>query len=643
MGFKDIFFRTKPQAVAAKRKGRMSEELIEAPIDRVKMEMGNFRTAVEEAQDISAPKYENLILFYDNAMKDTQVLTQTRTAYNLILAAPFVLSQNGKDNPELTERLQTPWFESFLLHAFEAELYGYSLVEFGQLIDGQFETCKLFPRRHVNPARKEILVTPGDDKGYPYYDELYQLGLLDVGDPKSLGTLELITREVIWKNFARSDWSAASERFGMPFLFMKTNLDDKTEVNKRALMLSQMGTKGWAIGDLDDEIEIKETTKSDFYQIYEKNARYCDEQISKIINGQTGSADQKAFVGSAEVHERILNEYTDARLRQLTTIVNYELLPFLIYHGYPLKGCKFRFTELDPKQKAEDGGRKSEDGSQKSENGDQRPVEEEGEGEGLAVAKSWFPQFAEKKKLVASVKVKKLLNRFLKRLYDGQKEIDREVWQHNFDSLTEAVEKGFKIDFNNTARQDAALAYQLRDNGKVFAAFKNHKEVNELIGLLTDTEGKIKPWNVFKREALEITETYNVTWLETEYNQAVSSAEMAAKWEGFAENADIYPMLEYRAVMDERTRHDHAILDGTVLPIDHPFWDDHYPPNDWGCRCNVVQTDKAERQPPEEMKPDKSFCQNPGKSGKLFADTNPYTEGLPKDQRQEIEKWVNDK
>jgi len=31
-----------------------------------------------------------------------------------------------------------------------------------------------------------------------------------------------------------------------------------------------------------------------------------------------------------------------------------------------------------------------------------------------------------------------------------------------------------------------------------------------------------------------------------------------------------------------------AALDGLILPADSPFWKDHFPPWDWGCRCQVV-------------------------------------------------------
>lgn len=31
----------------------------------------------------------------------------------------------------------------------------------------------------------------------------------------------------------------------------------------------------------------------------------------------------------------------------------------------------------------------------------------------------------------------------------------------------------------------------------------------------------------------------------------------------------------------------HLGWDGLILPPDHPFWAQHYPPNDWGCSCRV--------------------------------------------------------
>jgi uncharacterized protein with gpF-like domain len=33
-----------------------------------------------------------------------------------------------------------------------------------------------------------------------------------------------------------------------------------------------------------------------------------------------------------------------------------------------------------------------------------------------------------------------------------------------------------------------------------------------------------------------------------------------------------------------------------VLPVDSPWWDDHYPPNGFGCKCGVRQISKAEAE-----------------------------------------------
>ncbi len=48
------------------------------------------------------------------------------------------------------------------------------------------------------------------------------------------------------------------------------------------------------------------------------------------------------------------------------------------------------------------------------------------------------------------------------------------------------------------------------------------------------------------------------------------------------------PLWRYNAVMDDRTRPEHAALDGIIFPADHPFWDDHFPPWGFACRCNVT-------------------------------------------------------
>lgn len=44
---------------------------------------------------------------------------------------------------------------------------------------------------------------------------------------------------------------------------------------------------------------------------------------------------------------------------------------------------------------------------------------------------------------------------------------------------------------------------------------------------------------------------------------------------------------QYLATEDDRVRDTHLALNGIILPKTDPFWDKHFPPWEYGCRCTV--------------------------------------------------------
>ena len=48
------------------------------------------------------------------------------------------------------------------------------------------------------------------------------------------------------------------------------------------------------------------------------------------------------------------------------------------------------------------------------------------------------------------------------------------------------------------------------------------------------------------------------------------------------------PFLRYVASNARTPRIEHMQWYNLVLPADDPFWQTHYPPNGWGCKCGVV-------------------------------------------------------
>lgn len=77
--------------------------------------------------------------------------------------------------------------------------------------------------------------------------------------------------------------------------------------------------------------------------------------------------------------------------------------------------------------------------------------------------------------------------------------------------------------------------------------------------------------------------------LRTIYDTNLRMARATALWGRIWAGRDLRPFLRYSAVMDRRTRPQHRLWHAIVLPVEHPFWQTHFPPNGWNCRCTVVQ------------------------------------------------------
>lgn len=185
--------------------------------------------------------------------------------------------------------------------------------------------------------------------------------------------------------------------------------------------------------------------------------------------------------------------------------------------------------------------------------------------------------------------IEKLLFGIYNGTFSGAR-LPKGLYLDTFNELFGAVTDVFGGDVGSfpDGSPDLDLLEHFKYNVAIFSGAKTHQNVVDMSAEIF-VDGKKQSFSDFKQSAAQIFKTYNESWLKTEFNMANNQAIQGRKWLEIQANKDIFPNLKYVTIGDERVREDHAILDGTVRPVDDPFWRRFYPPNDWGCRCKVEQ------------------------------------------------------
>lgn len=180
----------------------------------------------------------------------------------------------------------------------------------------------------------------------------------------------------------------------------------------------------------------------------------------------------------------------------------------------------------------------------------------------------------------------------------------QEIWQYEHDAAF-TVAKMMNVDLLRDVRAavDKALA-----EGQTFHQFKDALQPRMLEA---GWWGRAEMPDPATGELKEV-ELGSPRRLRTIFETNIQTSYAAGQWAEIQQTKSDAPYLMYDAVDDGRTRPEHAAWDGTVLPADDPWWETHYPPNDWGCRCGVIQLsgdqvkalgkEVADKAPPMKMR-----------------------------------------
>lgn len=170
-------------------------------------------------------------------------------------------------------------------------------------------------------------------------------------------------------------------------------------------------------------------------------------------------------------------------------------------------------------------------------------------------------------------------------------DLNQNLITQTYNDLSEGAGKGYGKEWGKFPGDNkGALPTELKKNIYQFSCAKTFTQLEAINKLLVTADGRLRTYKEFREGVRALNKQFNENYLRTEYNTARSAAQMAQKWHGFLEAKDLFPNLEFRTVGDDRVRPDHILLDGIIQPIESPFWVDYFPPLDWSCRCDVMNT-----------------------------------------------------
>ena len=156
------------------------------------------------------------------------------------------------------------------------------------------------------------------------------------GHPARAGILRVVAWMYLFKNYDIKDWISFAEVYGLPFRLGKYAPGSSDE-EKRALMqaLIQLGADAAGIIPEGASIEFVTAEKTSSTDLYERLARYCDEQISKAILGQTLTSDSGGgSYAQSKTHNEVRHDLTVADCKALAATLRRDLIRPLVLFNF---------------------------------------------------------------------------------------------------------------------------------------------------------------------------------------------------------------------------------------------------------------------------------------------------------------------
>lgn len=337
---------------------------------RIKVDTSIWRSAIAEAERPlpSLPYRVQMQQIFIDTVLNGHVSACMQKRKDLTLLKMFhICDENDVTDEVATKLLETEWFGMMRDYIHDAQYYGYSLITFGDLINGAFPNIQITRRADVSPDRFVLSSFMYIPTGIPFMEGDYFDWSLYVTTPSENGVSKcgygLLYKVALYEIIMRSliGWNTDyTERFGQPTTVIKTSDDSEDERGAAEQAAQKLASSGYIILDKQDEYElISNSDTGSGWQSYDNLENRCKKTISAILLGHEDAISstpgklggEQGGEESPAAQALSACESKDGRFEE--NIMNNYLIPKLIKLGVPLPVGKLYKLKNDAERRKE--------------------------------------------------------------------------------------------------------------------------------------------------------------------------------------------------------------------------------------------------------------------------------------------------
>lgn len=336
---------------AARREGYVAR-IVPKSISRVRSDIGTWKAALRQADNVDDPRRVRLQRLYDDVMQDAHLTSLVELRLQSLLGAPFSLRRNGEADDEATALLAAAsWKRDLERFAWEEILYGHSLVELTVTAAGTPQAT-LLPRTNVVPERGVLLLSEDDGDGIRYREAReYGTWVLEFGGPHNYGLLNKAVPHVLFARFAQQCWSELCEIYAIPPRVLKTNTQDPEMLDRAEQMMRDFGAAAWFVIDTNENFDFAKGADTNG-DVYRNLIAVCKEASSLLLCGaQLGQDTLNGNRSKEEAGIKLFERIAQADRARIQGYWNEIILPALARIGLLPPGLTYEYQQEEDTEK----------------------------------------------------------------------------------------------------------------------------------------------------------------------------------------------------------------------------------------------------------------------------------------------------